>query len=258
MKIKAKLKKQIITATIEAYPEEMCGVVVDDEFVRLPNISKDAKNHFEIDHKALAEIEDRGEIQAYVHSHPDGTAVASPLDQHQIELHGKPWIICAYPDTDVQVFKPTGYKAPLLGRHYFHGWQDCYSLVRDFYERELGITLDDFERDDRWWESQDHASLYLENYEKAGFYEVSQPKYGDMIICKVGRTEHPNHAVIWLGDKSQFKSEQVDPCFGSSLILHHPYSRISERTIYGPNWAERTVKILRHKDVQNNSISRSA
>ena len=166
-------------------------------------------------------------------------------------MHGKPWIICAYPDTDIQVFNPTGYKAPLLGRHYFHGWQDCYSLVRDFYERELGITLDDFERDDCWWEAKENHSLYLENYKKAGFYEVSSPQYGDVLICKVGRTEHPNHAVIWLGDQSQFKSEQVDPCFGSSLILHHPYNRISERTIYGPSWSERTVKILRHKDVQN-------
>ncbi|MBJ8450344.1 C40 family peptidase [Acinetobacter bereziniae] len=258
MKIKAKLKKQIITATMEAYPHEMCGVVQHGEFVRLPNISKDTINHFEIDHQALAEIEDHGQIEAYVHSHPDGTAVASPLDRHQIELHGKPWIICAYPDTDIQIFQPTGYKAPLIGRHYFHGWQDCYALVRDFYLRELGITLDDFERDDKWWESKEHASLYLENYEKAGFYEVFEPQYGDMILCKVGRTEHPNHAVLWLGDQTSLKSENTQPCIGSTLILHHPYNRESERTVYGPNWIERTVKILRHKDVQNNSISRGA
>lgn len=139
-----------------------------------------------------------------------------------------------------------------MGRNYFHGWQDCYALVRDFYSREFGIELMDFKRDDEWWEDKDHPSLYLENYEKAGFYEVDTPHYGDMLVCRVGRTEHPNHAVIWLGDKGQLKSEQTEQCIGSSLILHHPYNRKSVREIYGRQWRERTVKILRHRDVKNN------
>ncbi|PVZ89970.1 phage tail protein [Serratia sp. S1B] len=251
MKLSAKLKKQIVTAASEAYPDEMCGVVTDGEFIRLQNSSDNPKSHFEIDVKALAKVEDRGEIMAYVHSHPDGTAMASALDKHQIELHGKPWIICAYPDLDIQVFEPCGYQAPLLGRNYYHGWQDCYSLIRDFYQRELGIELLDFERNDAWWESKDHASLYLENYAKTGFAEVPEPQYGDVLICRVGRTEHPNHALIWLGDKWQLKSEKVEQCIGSTLILHHPYNHASKREIYGQNWSERTVKILRHKDYKH-------
>ncbi|WP_151777152.1 C40 family peptidase [Acinetobacter brisouii] len=251
MKLSAKLKKQIVTAASEAYPDEMCGVVVDGEFIRLENSSDNPKNYFEIDPKALAYAEDRGEIMAYVHSHPDGTAIASALDKHQIELHGKPWVICAYPDLDIQVFEPCGYKAPLIGRNYYHGWQDCYSLIRDFYERELAIELLDFERDDAWWESKSNASLYLENYAKTGFYEVSSMQYGDVLICKVGRTEHPNHALIWLGKNWQLKSEKTEQCIGSTLVLHHPYNQASKREIYGLNWSERTVKILRHKDYKH-------
>lgn len=251
MKISAKLKKQMLVAASEAYPKEMCGVVIDGELIRLPNIAQDAKNHFEIDPKALADVEDRGEIQAYVHSHPDGTATASALDKHQIELHGKPWIICAYPDFEVQQYKPCGYKAPLIGRHYFHGWQDCYALVRDFYSRELGIELMDFQRKELWWELNDNASLYLDHYKQAGFYEVSEPQYGDMLVCKVHPTKHPNHALIWLGDRAALKSEKTDPCFGSTLFLHHPYNQSSKREVYGPKWAERTVMILRHKDYQH-------
>ncbi|WP_151981587.1 C40 family peptidase [Acinetobacter guerrae] len=251
MKITTKLKKQITKATAECYPFEMCGVVVDGDFIQLENTSSDPQNHFEISPEQLAKIEDRGEIQAYVHSHPDGTATASPLDKHQIELHGKPWIICSFPDTDIQLHEPCGYKAPLIGRNYYHGWQDCYSLVRDFYERELNIALPDFDRDDNWWESKDHASLYLENYKSAGFYEVDQAQYGDMLVCKVGRTEHPNHAVIWLGNQWQLKSEQAEPAIGNTLILHHPYNQSSKREIYGQNWAERTVMILRHKDMSH-------
>ena len=160
-------------------------------------------------------------------------------------------MICAFPDVEFQIHEPFGYKAPLVGRDFYHGWQDCYALIRDFYSRELGIHLMNFERDDRWWESKDHVSLYLDNYEKAGFYEVSEPQYGDMLICKVGRTEHPNHAVVWLGNNGALKSEQTEACIGSALILHHLYERKSVREIFGQQWSERVVKIVRHRDVKN-------
>ena len=34
--------------------------------------------------------------------------------------------------------------APYLGRDWVYGIHDCYSLMRDFYRRELEIVLDDF------------------------------------------------------------------------------------------------------------------
>ncbi len=251
MKLTAKLKKAILAHAEQCYPFECCGVVVDSKYITCRNIAED-QNQFEIHPEDLADAEDFGEIQAYVHSHPDATAQASDLDLIQIELHKKPWIICAYPDVEFQVYEPSGYQAPLIGRNYHHGYQDCYSIVRDFYKRELGIELMDFERVDGWWNDKDGKSLYLDNFKKAGFYEVGEPKYGDMLVCNIGRTEHPNHAVLWLGDQWQLKSEQSDACFGGPLILHHPYSsnRCSKsiREIYGQQWLERTVKILRHKD----------
>ena len=250
MKLKAKLKKAIQVHAEQCFPLECCGVIVNDTYIACRNIAENDQQ-FEIHHKDLAKAEDLGEIQAYVHSHPNASAQASELDLHQIELHEKPWIICALPDVEFQIHAPFGYKAPLVGRDFHHGWQDCYALIRDFYSRELNIELLNFERDDRWWESKNHASLYLDNYEKAGFYEVSEPQYGDMLICKVGRTEHPNHAVIWLGDNGALKSEQTEACIGSTLILHHLYERKSVREIFGQQWSERVVKIVRHRDVKN-------
>lgn len=250
MKLKAKLKKAIQVHAEQCFPLECCGVIVNDTYIACRNIAENDQQ-FEIHHKDLAKAEDLGEIQAYVHSHPNASAQASELDLHQIELHEKPWVICALPDVEFQIHQPFGYKTPLVGRDFHHGWQDCYALIRDFYSRELDIELLNFERDDRWWESKDHASLYLDNYEKAGFYEVSEPQYGDMLICKVGRTEHPNHAVIWLGDNGALKSEQTEACIGSTLILHHLYERKSVREIFGQQWSERVVKIVRHRDVKN-------
>ena len=250
MKLTAKLKKSILAHAEQCFPLESCGVIMNDTYIACRNIAENDQQ-FEIHHKDLAKAEDSGEIQAYVHSHPNASAQASELDLHQIELHEKPWVICALPDIEFQIHQPFGYKAPLVGRDFYHGWQDCYALIRDFYSRELGIHLMNFERDDRWWESKDHASLYLDNYENAGFYEVNEPQYGDMLICKVGRTEHPNHAVVWLGDNGALKSEQTEACIGSTLILHHLYERKSVREIFGQQWSERVVKIVRHRDVKN-------
>lgn len=249
MKLSAKLKKSILKHTEQCYPAECCGVIVSGQYIACRNIAERA-DQFEIHHEDLAKAEDSGEIQAYVHSHPNATARASDLDLHQIELHQKPWVICAYPDVEFQVHKPFGYKAPLVGRNYHHGWQDCYSIVRDFYQREFGLKLIDFERQDRWWESKDNKPLYLDGFKKADFVEVNNIQYGDVLLCKVGRTEHVNHAVIYLGDKATLKSEESAALVGGPFILHHPYGRKSVREIYGPQWQERVIKVVRH--VKNN------
>ena len=249
MKLTAKLKKAIQSHAEKCYPRECCGVIVNNQYIACRNIAQH-DHQFEIHHKDLAKAEDMGEIQAYVHSHPNASAQASDLDLHQIELHEKPWVICAYPDLEFQIYEPCGYKAPLVGRNYHHGWQDCYSIVCDFYQRELGIQLIDFERQDRWWQSVENESLYLDNFGKAGFVEVSDMQYGDVLLCRVGRTEHVNHAVIWLSDNGMLKSEKTEPCIGSALILHHPYGRKSVREIFGQQWQERVVKVVRH--AQNN------
>lgn len=250
MKLTAKIKKTIQKHAAQVFPNECCGVIVNDQYIACRNIAID-QNQFEIHHQDLVDAEDMGEIQAYVHSHPNASARASELDLIQIELHQKPWIICAYPDLEFQVYEPCGYKAPLVGRNYHHGWQDCYVLIRDFYRRELSIEIPDFERHDKWWEDKANPSLYLDNFEKAGFYEVDTLQRGDVLICRVGRTEHANHAVVFLADDSKLRSEHTEPCIGTALILHHPYQRKSMREIYGPQWQERVVKIVRHRDVKN-------
>lgn len=242
------LKRDIAAHAAVCFPHECCGLIVNGDYWPCENVSTDPAGQFEIDPKTFAKMEEHGNIEAIVHSHPNGVALASELDKHQIELHGLPWVICAYPDVSFEVYQPTGYQAPLIGRNYHHGWQDCYTLVQDFYSRELGITLPHFERDDAWWERKDSPSLYLDNYAKVGFVEVefAQMQRGDMLLCRVGRTEHPNHALIFLGDDGTLTTESTAPCIGAALMLHHPYGRKSCREIYGPQWAERTVKVLRH------------
>jgi len=256
MKLTKPLKQAIIAHALDCYPAECCGLIIDEDYYPCDNVAVNPTEHFEIDPKDFAKAESIGEIQAIVHSHPDGGVLPSDLDKLQIELHGVPWVIVAVSKQDYGdepafgVYEPCGYRPPLLGRNYIHGVQDCYSLVRDYYSRELDINLPDFERSDAWWEHENHEPLYENNFTKAGFIKVQDKndlQKHDVILCRVGRTHHVNHALIWLGDDGALKSETTPDCVGNALILHHPYGRQSVREIYGKGWADRTAMVVRHQ-----------
>lgn len=87
MKLNKKLKAAILSHAEECFPAECCGVIVSGEYIPCRNVAE--KGQFQIHHEDLAHAEDQGEIQAYVHSHPNATTRASDLDLLQIELHEK-------------------------------------------------------------------------------------------------------------------------------------------------------------------------
>jgi len=239
------IKAAIIAHADAEYPRESCGVIIGKEYIPCTNIAaSDAQ--FEIDPMDLVGASKEGTIRAYVHSHPDGSTAPSMPDRVQMNLHGLPWIITN--GIDVELHKPDGYQAPLLGREYHHGLMDCYTLVKDYYQRELGITLGDYQRDDVWWESVDSKPLYLDNFKSEGFFEVDTIQKHDLILCRLGRTEHVNHALVFIGN-GKLKSERTDDVIGDSLVLHHPYNRESLREMYGESWQRRAAIIIRHKSL---------
>lgn len=252
-------KSFILNHALDCYPAECCGLIIDDDYYPCDNVASNPTEHFEIDPKDFARAESMGEIQAIVHSHPNGNAEPSEVDRVQMGIHGIDWVICAFgyhadgkEYFDVKRHKPKAYQAPLLGREYHHGVQDCYSLVRDYYHRELDIHLPDFHRTDGWWEDENHEPLYENNFTKAGFIKVQNEtnlQKHDVILCRVGRTHHVNHALIWLGDDGALKSETTPDCVGNALILHHPHGGLSVREIYGGNWQRRTAMVVRHQSL---------
>ncbi len=241
----AKIKKAINSHAKECYPRESCGVIIGKEYIPCKNVAADDAQ-FEIDVMDLVSAEKEGKILAYCHSHPDGSTEPSMPDRVQMNLHGLPWIITN--GIDVALHKPDGYQAPLLGREYHHGLMDCYTLVKDYYQRELSITLNDYERTDAWWEDTKSKPLYVDNFKKEGFVEVDTIQKHDLILCRLGRTAHINHALVFIGDGT-LKSERTEDVVGDCLVLHHPYGRDSIREIYGEQWQRRAAMIIRHKSL---------
>jgi proteasome lid subunit RPN8/RPN11 len=58
---------------------------------------------------------------------------ASGLPWHIVSVHLENGVPVA---KELKTFNPAGYEAPLIGREFFHGVLDCYTLIRDWYRIE--------------------------------------------------------------------------------------------------------------------------
>lgn len=219
------------------YPRESCGLVVIRKgrykYVPVRNIAEKDQD-FLMDPEEQATAEDIGEVALVVHSHPTTPPMPSEADLVWCERSGLPWLIINTLTGSTHQFAPSGYQAPLYGRTFSHGILDCYSFIQDYYKRELGIVLPNFERSGEWWLKG--QNLYLEGFEAAGFVKVDgPPKLHDGLLMRVA-SPVPNHGAIYLGE---------------GLIGHHQMGRLSSRDVYGGWYNTVTVAVLRHKGAEN-------
>lgn len=256
--------KQIMKHAEDGYPLEICGVVVitpvgEEKYIRCLNIAKDKSEEFHMCPDSYADAEELGDIVGIVHSHPDGTTRPSPYDyavmsrNYEVQLivdpesSPVPWHIVSWPEGDYRQIIPE-VTTSLLDRPFVHGVWDCWASCEAYYKKYHGIEFPKYTREDKWWEVQDTTSFYEEYYESAGFYQVQDLKKGDMIVMQIGRSYHPNHAGIYLGEVTEFESRQL---FGKTLMFHHMYNKLSDVIVYGGQWQQRTRMILRHKEVKH-------
>ena len=228
----------------ECYPNESCGLIVlaedGERYVPCNNAHDNPSEHFRLSGEDFSEAEELGEVKAVVHSHPNASGAPSDADRVQCELSELPWHILSVGMVDGKAefgqqgyCQPCGYQAPLQGRQFAHGLLDCFTLFKDFLWREFGIRLNNCEREDDWWnKGQELYSIDRLNAE--GLFQIKdEPKRGDIILMNI-RSKVANHAAVYLGD---------------GQMLHHLHGKLSRTEPYGGMWAERTIMIVRHKDI---------
>ncbi|EQB98659.1 C40 family peptidase [Photorhabdus temperata] len=231
-----KTLKAIFAHAESEYPKECCGVIAQksriEKYFPCRNLAIEPEEQFHLDPVDYINAEDWGTITAIVHSHPDATTQPSELDKAQCDATELPWHIVSWPEGDLRTVQPRG-ELPLIGRPFVLGHTDCWGLIMGYFQQEHGIELHDYRVDYCWWENGEE-NRYLDNWYECGFREFSgvlQP--GDMVIMQVSAPV-ANHAGIILSD---------------NMLLHHMYGQLSQRVPYGGYWKERTVKVLRHKDL---------
>lgn len=227
------LQEMLAHARQEA-PRESCGVVIvwkgRERYVPCRNRAQGSE-HFEIHPEDYAAAEEQGEVVTIVHSHPTMAPQPSQADLVSCETSGVPWVIVNPITGAWQRCEPSGYEAPLVGRVFSFGVLDCYSLIRDYYRRELRIELRDVARQDGFWRRGEQ--VYLENFARVGFARVDDRdlRPHDLVLMQLS-SDVVNHGAVYLG---------------GDRILHHVMHRLSTRDVYGGYWRQVTAMTIRHE-----------
>lgn len=237
------------------YPKEACGFVLADAkgkpfCIECENKSLEPNSHFLIDPEDFLKAEKQGKIVACWHTHCDMSARASEADKVGCQNTQVPWFIGAvYGKEEPYRFEGlelvecnNGYEAPLIGRPYSFGVFDCFSLMRDYYKRELHIELPELPRTERIWASEPDymAKTAVEKFGFVRMPEGEPPHRGDLFFIQTGR-DGADHIGIYIGD---------------DRILHQMRNRLSRTDIYGGSyWQEHTLTHWRHKTYVDESNS---
>ena len=233
MKLTDAMQADILQHAKDEFPKECCGLVAvvkgRRRYFPCRNIAQTPDEHFVLD--GWHEVEDKGEIVAVCHSHPVTNPRPSEADRVACEKSGLPWFI-VNPNTEGWGYcEPEGFVLQYVGREFVHGIVDCYTLVRDFFQREYSITLSDYHRRDQWWHNGEN--MYVENFAKEGFLRVPTQELQrcDLFLMNL-QSPVPNHAAIYLGDQQ---------------ILHHVQGRLSSRDLLGGYYLKSCDRAIRHE-----------
>jgi proteasome lid subunit RPN8/RPN11 len=235
MKLTNAMHAEILEHAQNQDPRECCGLIAivkgRKKYFPCQNIADTPDEHFVLSGEDYAAIEDKGEIVSIVHSHPATNPSPSPADRLACQKSGLPWFI-VNPKTEAWGYcEPDGFELPYVGREFVFGMVDCYTLCQDWYKKEMGLQLGNYQRRDKFWERGEN--LYVDNFYREGFRKISfdELQYGDALLMQLG-SNLPNHAAIYIDDQQ---------------ILHHVQGRLSSRDVLGGYYMKNTAMVLRHE-----------
>lgn len=229
------------------YPKEACAYVVDGNLYPVTNHSQTPELTFAVDAVDRVKAHALGNVEAFLHSHPykledstqdDFPAWASSSDMRSWIADNLPWGIVATDGEGLtqMVWYDDSLEAiePFEGREFVSGKTDCYSIIRDYYRVELGITLVNGVRGMYWWNNGE--DLYENNFTSAGFAEIplDDIRVNDVVLIRFEGKVISHAAVVT----------------ATNTILHHCIHRLSGYDSLS-KWSRQVVKAIRYQGATN-------
>lgn len=124
----------------------------------------------------------------------------------------------------------------LKGLTYIEGSQDCYGLLRQYYQHNYSLQMANYARPLGW-----HIvgmDLISDNLNAEGFEVVDVPfnrlELGDGIVMAIARSVLANHVGVYVGN---------------NYMLHHLFKQKSCVENLDLSWKKRTLTVVRHPQV---------
>lgn len=232
------IRKLIKIHALEDVTKECCGIIIapakgNMEIYPCKNISLTKEKRFEISPLEYLKAVERGKVVGFYHSHISENDKISLVDKHYSEGFKLPIVLYSIKKDSFDFYHPKGSLLPYMGESFEIGVNDCFTLARKYFKNELNIEIQDYSRDEHWYEK--NPGLILENFEKEGFVQVKgQPQIHDVIFFRMKDGDKPSHIAIY-----------VD----GGRILHHPRYKNSRIEEYDQSFINRTFCIARHKSL---------
>ena len=232
-----KIFNQIKNHSLKDNPKECCGLLVDNnknlEIFKCKNIALDQENNFSINPEDYLKASLSGKIIAFYHSHcseknPNSFSI---LDKLNSIHHKLPIILYYIPTNEFKIFNSSKLDCEYIGRPFEFNVSDCFTLVRNFYEKEYNILLPDILRNDKW-EKEDQNRI-INNIEKYGFSLIKDDalEFGDIILIYNTKRIAPSHFMIYLNNNQ---------------VLHHRFQGYSTIEHFGEEYRKQTYGVARY------------
>jgi proteasome lid subunit RPN8/RPN11 len=220
--------------------EEVCGFIIanNNSFLiyKGTNINNNKSKFFTISPKDYLCANHLGSIIGVYHSHTiNGSTDFSDLDKQNAKKHKLLYILYTIKNNKLLIYD---YNADnkfdtYLNKEFVFGKQDCYSLIQEYYRKELNIQLPDIDRNIYWYQTNKYKIKdEYTNFFSTIFVEKQDLKQNDILIFKYDKDIEPHHLGIYIGNNS---------------FLHHPRNKYSTIELYSNIYIKRTEKILRLK-----------
>lgn len=240
------IKKQVRDLCLKNPNEEICGLIIFTEkgleIEKCKNDSSQKFGSFQLNVKDYLKCSLKGEIIGVFHGHPQGSTNLSELDKINLNGHNLKFLIYSIKEDSFMEHEPSDYQSPYIGREFIWGKQDCFSLISDYYKKELNINLKNYliDRNSKIFEKVGGFEFknHENEYNKHGFTKIcneitenTKLIKNDLLIIKNDKNI-AGHAAIYLD---------------GGKILHQPRNHFSLIEDLTENIRKKIIEIIRPK-----------